>query len=513
MRILRFGGLWIAMILLGTGVQAELWMPSIFSSNMVLQQRQKNPIWGKGDPGAVLQVRFNEKVQEVAVGEDGRWSATLESIPAGTTSYELRVSHGAESLYFDNILVGEVWVASGQSNMQWTVERSDNPEKEIAAAKYPRLRLFQAKRVTADTPQEDVEGTWQECSPETVPGFSAVAYYFGRELHKKLQIPVGMIHTSWGGTPSEAWTSQETVAKVDAFAPITDRWNDIVAKWPETKAAYEKKLADWKTKKEKGEAADKDKPRPPRGPDHPHRISSLFNGMINPIVPYGIQGAIWYQGESNAGRAYQYRTIFPAMIEDWRMHWNEGDFPFYFVQLANFRERHDTPTPDDAWAELREAQLMTLALENTGMASAIDIGEAGDIHPANKQDVGKRLARWALRYDYGERDVVPSGPLYKDHKIASDGKIAISFDYAKGLHPRGDELAGFMIAGEDRKFVWADAKVQGKQVIVWSDEVPDPKAVRYGWATNPVSTLYNAAGLPASPFRTDDWPGITVDAK
>jgi sialate O-acetylesterase len=513
MRIFRHLGLLAAVVVLGASAQAELWMPNIFSSHMVLQQKQKNPIWGKADPGAVLTVKFGDSTQEVTAGADGRWTATLKSMPAGYSAYDLRVSHGAESLYFDDILIGEVWVASGQSNMQWTVKSSNDPEKEIAAATYPNLRLFYVKRVTADTPQEDCEGTWQACSPETIPGFSAVAYFYGRELHKKLKVPVGMIHTSWGGTPSESWTSKETVDKVSAFAPITERWNGIVANYPETKAAYDKKVADWKAKKDKGEAKDKKKPRAPQGPTHPHRISSLYNGMIHPIVPYGIKGAIWYQGESNASRAFQYRTIFPAMIEDWRAKWNQGEFPFYLVQLANFRARVEEPTPDSDWAELREAQLMTLALKNTGMASAIDIGEADDIHPRNKQDVGKRLARWAIRYDYGQRDVVPSGPLYKSHKITGDGKISISFDHAKGLHGKGGDLAGFMIAGEDQEFVWADAEVKGKQVIVSSDAVSEPAAVRYGWAINPVSTLYNAAGLPASPFRTDDWPGVTVDAK
>jgi len=513
MRMRRFVGIFAAALLLGAGAQAELWMPNVFGSHMVLQQKQKNPIWGKADPGAVLTVQFGDQVQEVTAGGDGRWHAALKSMPAGPGAYDLRVSHGVESLYFENILIGEVWVASGQSNMQWSVAQSGNPEEEIAAANYPNIRLFYVPRVTAETPQEDCDAAWQVCSPDTIAGFSAVAYYFGRELHQKLDVPVGLIHTSWGGTPSESWTSPETVAKVDAFAPIAARWEEIVAKHPETMAAYEARVAEWQAQKDKGEAEDKDKPRPPMGPDHPHRISSLYNGMIHPIVPFGIKGAIWYQGESNAGRAYQYRTIFPAMIEDWRAKWGQGDFPFHFVQLANFRDRVEEPTPDSDWAELREAQFMALQLKNTGMASAIDIGEADDIHPKNKQDVGRRLARWALRYDYGKRDVVPSGPLYKSHKIGSDGKVTISFDHAKGLHGRGGSLAGFMIAGEDKAFVWADVEVKGKKVVVWSDQVPNPRAVRYGWAVNPVSTLYNEAGLPASPFRTDDWPGITADAK
>ena len=511
MRMYRYLGLLALVFVLGLSAQAELWMPSIFSSHMVLQQKQKNPIWGKADPGAVLSIQFGDQSQEVSVGADGHWTAILKSKSAGNTAYDLRVSLGAESLYFDDILIGEVWVASGQSNMQWTVSNSNDPEKEIAAANYPNLRLFYVTRVTADTPQEDCGGTWQACTSETVPGFSAVAYFYGRELHKKLNVPVGLIHTSWGGTPSESWTSQETVEKVPAFAPISTRWEDIVAKWPESKVAYEATVAEWQKKKDAGETK-ANKPRMPYNPDHPHRISSLYNGMIAPIVPYGIKGAIWYQGESNANRAFQYRTIFPAMIEDWRMHWNQGDFPFYFVQLANYKARSEEPTPDCDWAELREAQTMTLDLRNTGMASAIDIGVADDIHPRNKQDVGKRLARWALNKDYGMRDVVASGPLYTSHSIDGD-KVTISFDYAKGLHGKAGELAGFMIAGEDQQFVWADVEVKGKKIVVSSASVPAPKAVRYGWANNPVSTLYNEAGLPASPFRTDDWPGVTVDAK
>lgn len=497
---------------LGTVAHADLWMPSIFSSHMVLQQNQKNPVWGKGDPGATLTVSFAGEEHQVTVGADGHWQAVLKPVKAGNTSYDLRVADGAVSLYFDDILMGEVWVASGQSNMQWSVNRSDNPAEEIAAAQYPNLRLFHVTRKTADTPQEDLEGTWQVCSPETVPEFSAVAYYFGRELHKKLNIPVGMIHTSWGGTPSESWTSADTVAAVPQFAPITARWNQIVAEWPQTKAAYDADIAAWQAKKDKGEATDKDKPRMPMHPDHPHRISSLYNAMIHPLIPYGIKGAIWYQGESNASRAFQYRTIFPAMIQDWRDHWDQGDFPFYLVQLANFLPREDAPTPDSEWAELREAQNMAMRLPNVGVASAIDIGEAGDIHPTNKQEVGRRLAQWALNQDYFQQSVVPSGPLYTSHEIV-EGKVIIHFNYADGLHAKYGDLGGFMIAGEDKQFVWADAMIKGNTVVVSSPQVPEPKSVRYGWANNPVSTLYNGAGLPASPFRTDTWPGITVNEK
>ena len=494
------------------GAQAELWMPSIFSSHMVLQQNQKNPVWGKGDPGTTLTISFAGDEQQVKVGPDGHWQAVLKPVKASYQTYDLRVAHGAVSLYFDDILMGEVWVASGQSNMQWSVERSDNPAEEIAAANYPNLRLFYVTRVTADTPQENCEGTWQQCSPETVPGFSAVAYFFGRELHTALNVPVGMIHTSWGGTPSESWTSAETTKAVPAFKPIVERWDKVVAEWPQTKAEYDKQVAEWQAKKDKGEATDRDKPRMPYHPEHPHRISSLYNGMIHPLIPFGIKGAIWYQGESNASRAYQYRTIFPAMIQDWRDHWDQGDFPFYLVLLANFRAREAEPTPDSDWAELREAQIMAMRKPNVGVASAIDIGEADDIHPRNKQEVGRRLALWALNKDYFQRDVVPSGPQYRSHET-KEGKVIITFDYADGLHAKYGDTEGFMIAGADKQFVWADAMIKGNTVVVSSPKVPEPVAVRYGWAINPVSTIYNGAGLPANPFRTDNWPGVTVDAK
>jgi sialate O-acetylesterase len=332
-----------------------------------------------------------------------------------------------------------------------------------------------------------------------------------------LGVPVGMIHTSWGGTPSEAWTSREKLEETPEAKPILDRWENIVAKYPETLEAYNKTLEEWKKAADQAKKDGKDapaKPRAPLSPDHPHRPTSLYNAMIAPLVPYAIKGAIWYQGESNASRAYQYRTIFPAMIEDWREQWDQGKFPFLFVQLANFRERKEEPAESD-WAELREAQVMTLDLKNTGMAVIIDIGEADNIHPKNKQDVGKRLAAWTLAKDYN-RDVVPSGPLFRSARFRN-GKATIKFDYDDGgLMAKGSELKGFAIAGPDRKFVWANAEITGrknKKVQVWSDKVPEPVAVRYGWADNPECTLYNEAGLPASPFRTDDWPGITINNK
>ncbi|UCF14994.1 MAG: hypothetical protein JSW59_16420, partial [Phycisphaerales bacterium] len=356
---------------------------------------------------------------------------------------------------------------------------------------------------------------WSLCSPESVPGFSAVGYFFGRELHKELNVPIGLVHTSWGGTPAEAWTRREVLEAHDQFEPILARQADIIARYPQAYREYEQKLEEWNKAAEKAKADGEKPPRKPgapRGPDHPHSPAGLYNGMISPLVPYGIQGAIWYQGESNAGRAYQYRRLFPAMIKNWRKDWRQGNFPFLFVQLANFRATKEEPDESN-WAELREAQSMTLSLPNTGMATIIDIGDANDIHPRNKQDVGKRLALWALAETY-KKNLVYSGPIYESMKVES-GKIRLSFDHVgSGLVARGGEaLTGFAIAGADRKFVWADARIDGNTVVVGSDDVDKPVAVRYAWADNPVCNLYNKENLPASPFRTDDWPGVTVDAK
>ncbi|MCP4260734.1 MAG: sialate O-acetylesterase, partial [Planctomycetes bacterium] len=398
---------------------------------------------------------------------------------------------------------------------QWSVQASNNAKEEISAANYPNIRLFSVTRKIAGEPQSDCEGSWLECSPETVPGFSAVGYFFGRELHKKLNVPIGLIHTSWGGTPSEAWTRREVLESEPAAGPILERYDDVVARYPQIKQEYLQKVEEWKEAAETAKAEGKKVPRRPRtpyGPENPHAPSGLYNAMIAPLIPYGINGAIWYQGESNASRAYQYRKIFPAMITNWRKDWEQGDFSFLFVQLANFMEIKPEPV-DSAWAELREAQLMTLDLPNTGMAVIIDIGEAKDIHPKNKQDVGKRLALWPLTKNYG-KNLVYSGPLFKRMNI-EDNKAILSFDHVGGglIARGGGPLKGFAVAGADRKFVWTDAKIDGNKIVVSNNEVSVPVAVRYAWADNPVCNFYNEEGLPASPFRTDSWPGITADNK
>lgn len=489
---------------------AELTVPAFIGDHMMLQRNAEAPIWGWADPGARVSVSITGQTAEATAGADGRWQATLSPMPAGT-GHVLSIKSGEEALEFKNVAVGEVWICSGQSNMEWTVSNSNDANKEIAGANYPEIRLFMVQRTTADDPKTDVVGSWAECSSESVPGFSAVGYFFGRKLYQELGIPIGLIKTAWGGTPADAWTSREKLEACEVCMPTVVRWDEQVANYPTVAEKHNNRVTRWKEDAhaavDKGERPS-DPPKAPTNPHtHPHRPASLYNGMIAPLVPYAFQGAIWYQGESNAGRAHQYRTLFPAMIEDWREKWGK-DFPFYWVQLANFRERLEAPAESD-WAELREAQSMTLKLPNTGEAVIIDIGEADDIHPRNKQDVGYRLAVNALANTYGQ-EVAPSGPRYA-HMSVEGNAIRIGFEHIHGgLVAPGGEVRGFAIAGEDKQFVWAKATIDGDTIVVSADGVANPVSVRYGWANNPDCNLYNKAGLPASPFRTDDWPGITV---
>jgi len=493
-----------------TPVTADVRLPSVIGEHMVLQAGRPIPFWGWADAGEKVVVEAGDRRAETTAGADGRWMVALEALDAGGP---IAVAiQGKNLIRLEDVLIGQVWVCSGQSNMQWAVSQSKDPQKEIAEANFPKIRLFSVERRTAFEPQSDCKGEWAACTPQTVPGFSAVAYYFGRKLHQELDMPVGLIHTSWGGTPAESWMTRATLEADPQYAPLLGRWAEMAKTGQDAKAKYEQELAAWKDAAEKAKAEGKPAPAapaPPAGPPNPHFPASLYNAMIAPIVPFAIGGAIWYQGESNAGRAYQYRTLFRNMIEDWRMVWGQGEFPFLFVQLANFMATKPEPAESE-WAELREAQTMTLSLPRTGMALAIDIGEANDIHPKNKQEVGRRLALAALAIGH-RKDVVYSGPKYSSMDVEGT-RIRIRFRYAnEGLVAQGGEpLKGFAIAGRDRKFVWADAKIEGRSVVVWSDKVVQPAAVRYAWADNPVANLYNAAGLPAVPFRTDSWPGLTI---
>jgi sialate O-acetylesterase len=419
---------------------------------------------------------------------------------------------GKNKLSVKDVVVGEVWVCSGQSNMEFKVAGAVNAQEEAAAAKFPMIRMFTVERDAAEQPKDDCKGTWQVCTPESVPGFSAVAFFFGRKLHQTLQVPIGLIHTSWGGTPAEMWTPTDILAADPDFKPFAEAWNKTKADYPKAKENYEKELAAWEPKAAAAKAEGKAPPRKPAAPRGETPFGApgcLYNAMIAPLLPCTMQGAIWYQGESNASRAREYRKLFPTMILSWRQRWN-AEFPFLYVQLANYNARRVPPTgePEESqWAELREAQLLTLELPHTAMAVTIDIGEGNDIHPKNKQEVGRRLALAAEATVY-YRETEFSGPLPGGSQ-EEDGKIRLSFRHAEGLKAvDGGKLKGFAVAGADRKFVWADTAIEGDHVIVSSPQVPKPVAVRYGWADNPDCNLTNAAGLPASPFRTDEWPYV-----
>jgi sialate O-acetylesterase len=457
----------------------------MFTSNMVLQRGIADPVWGWTSPGQEVSVRIHGKTARAVADADGKWMARVGPLPTGGP-YTMTVS-GPQNVELSNILVGDVWVCSGQSNMEMGIGNVNQAKEEIAAANYPKIRLFTVAKSVATEPRTSLSGKWDVCTPETVAaggwnGFSAVAYFFGRELHRQLNIPIGLIHTSWGGTIAEAWTSAEALDTMPDFQNAVSQVNLM---------------------RRRGVTATPG--------NNPNVATVLYNGMIAPVIPYGIKGAIWYQGESNAGRAYQYRTLLPTMINDWRSRWGVGDFPFYIVQLANFTPLNAQPVDSD-WAELREAQSMTAAsLPNAGIAVTTDIGDAADIHPKNKQEVGRRLALDALANTYGKK-VEYSGPAFRSMKREGN-KIRLRFSHARGLTARGGQLQGFSIAGADRKFVWADAVIEGDSVVVSSPQASSPVAVRYGWSNNPPNNLYNAAGLPASPFRTDDWPGVTVARK
>lgn len=649
----------ICLLFFAGAVEAKVEMPKIFTNNMVLQQQSAAPIWGKATPNKTVTIKTSWNNQTYTTKSDakGAWKTSVQTPEAGGP-YSISISDGKE-VKLNNILIGEVWVCSGQSNMEMPVAgwgKVNNYEQEIAQANYPNIRLFHVDRTTSIVPLDEFEktrGEWVECSPATIAEFSSVAYFFGRDLNKNLNVPIGLISTSWGGTIAEAWTSGESLEQMPDFVqPIKfvretpeeeaqaiyekeiKKWNETIVNadsgYSDGKAVWAAQTFDdssWKSMKLPvfwedaglgvefgsldgivwfrktieipeswvgkdvilnlakiddqdvtffngvevgqtiGHAADRiytipaklikagkavitvkitdtggsgginaengilsiglktkragdlislngdwkynisvDLAKYPKAPksqlNSPNRPTVLFNSMIKPLIPFKIKGAIWYQGESNASRGYQYRELFPLMIRDWRKQWND-EIPFYFVQLASYQNRNTEPVEAE-WAELREAQFQTLKLENTGMAVAIDLGEDKDIHPKNKQDVGLRLALAARAKTYGQ-NIAYSGPIYTGYKIEGN-KIRISFSNTdKGLNAKDGKLVGFAIAGLDHKFEWAEAVIDGNDVIVSSPNVEFPIAVRYGWSINPNVNLYNGAGLPASPFRTDDW--------
>jgi sialate O-acetylesterase len=492
---------WVCIISLGfvAPVHAVVRLSALFSDNMVLQQGMDVPVWGWADDGEVISVQFRgQKVSTTT--HNGKWSVSLHNLKAGGPDV-LTIATKTRSLQFTNVLVGEVWVCSGQSNMELALSQSFDSAPDIASATNTLIRLFNVPNVKADAPTVRIKSSWTVCSPQAVGGFTAVGYFFGRDLQKTRKVPVGLIQSDWGGSPAEAWMSREALETNPRYeTEILDSNAEAWKKHQEAVIAYEIEKA---AAQGNGEEFKK---QPPRFGWKP---SELYNGMIAPLIPYAIKGAIWYQGESNAGRAEQYRTLFADMIRCWRRDWGQGDFPFLAVQLAPFLKIQDQPQ-ESSWAELREAQwLATRVLPKVGMAVITDVGDPADIHPKKKQPVGERLALAARAIAYGER-IEYSGPIYHN-KVVKDGKAVLYFDHVgKGLEARDGELKGFAICGEDRKFVWAKAEIVGDTVVVSSPEVAKPVAVRYGWADCPVINLWNKNGLPASPFRTDDFPMVTA---
>jgi sialate O-acetylesterase len=630
---------------------ANVQLPKIFGDNMVLQRDREIVIWGWADPKEKITIQFNKQTKMVVTGKDGKWKLGLSPEAAGGP-YQLVVK-GKNSITFSNVLVGEVWICSGQSNMEWSVRNSNNAPTEISQGNFPTIRHFKVPNTIASSPQSDIKGgDWKVCTPETVGDFTAVGYFFARELTHELNVPVGLINTSWGGTHSETWTSREafesseefknmiasmrklnldslakvkmatTVKRIEALQGSLDENPTLIQTWKENSfddSRWKKMklpglweyqgLADFDgvvwfrktidlTESEAGKEAvlelsmidDSDETfvngvsvghtqgynqqrtykvpsailkqgknviavrvedtgggggihgdgafklsvgntSQPLTGEWTYRVESilksaggvgpnsyptlLFNAMLNPLIPFTVRGALWYQGESNAGRAYQYRKAFPLMIEDWRKRWKQGDFPFYFVQLASFNSANGTSKTGSTWAELREAQTGTLSLPNTGMVVTTDIGNPLDIHPRNKQDVGKRLAALALNKTYGKTRV-DSGPVFRSMEVKGD-KIIVTFANLGGglvVKDRYGYLKGFEIAGADKQFRYAKASVEGNTVVIYQEGVTAPVAVRFGWADDASDTnLYNAEGFPAVPFRSDTWKGITEEGK
>ena len=452
-------------------------LPNLFGDGMVLQRDAKIPIWGSADPGEIIVVEFNESQETTEANSEGKWRVDLPPQKEGR-SLELVVS-ASNKIVVKDVCVGEVWICAGQSNMSFPLKRALNAEKEIASANYPSIRFLTVPAQASETPMDDFDAHWRACSPQTARELSAVAYYFGRDIGETLNCPVGLIVLAWGGSTAEAWTDQNKIAQYSDLATLLE------PKRLEKTAEHQK-------------------------------AGRLFNGMVFPVCPFAIRGVVWYQGESNANRAWQYRALFPLTIANWRESWGQGDFPFYYVQLPNYMKAREKPS-QSAWAELREAQHKTLAIRNVGEVVTVDAGDSNDLHPKNKEIVGTRLARLALGKTY-MRDVSYAGPEFRSMKIVDNKAILTFSNTGKGLKilPNSQcddtELRGFAIAGKDKKFYWANAQILGDEVVVSAPEAPNPIAVRYAWADNPICNLGNDADLPASPFRTDDWVGVTVDS-
>lgn len=492
--LLAFGGL---------SIDAAVKLPAIISDNMLLQQQTTVNVWGTANPQEKVSVKpsWSEKTYTTITDDNGKWLIKVKT-PKATTNQSIEIS-GENSIIIQNVLIGEVWLCSGQSNMDFQVSKDKgwrtgilNEEEEMKDADYPEIRLFHVtQKLSPEQELDDCEGCWMVCNPENLKDFSAVGFFFGRDLYKKLQVPIGLIQSTWGGTHAESWTKMSVMTSDPVYASLVKDFYTSKENYPADLKKYEDEKKVYDAEKAKGNAELK-APKKPQGIDHNKALSTLWNAMIHPLLPYAIKGAIWYQGESNSIRANDYTHVFTKMINSWRKEWNRGDFPFYFVQIAPHYKQPPT---------IREAQLNTWkTVKNTGLAVITDVGDSTDIHPRNKLVPGTRLANWALAKTYGQ-NIPYSGTVYKSMKV-KNGKAVLTFEFTdKGLTDPNNNLSGFVIAGNNRQFYPATASIVGNMVEVYSPQVPNPVAVRYDWDKFFRASLFNTAGLPATPFRTDNW--------
>lgn len=504
----------LAVCLFQAHITAGLELPSVIGDHMVLQRETDARIWGWDEPGSRVTVEFRGRAFAAVAGDNGRWQLSMPTGAAGGPS--ALVVRGTEERRVEDVMVGEVWVAGGQSNMWWAVSNCGNARQVIAEADYPAVRFYDANTHPreagwlADEPQRSVATAWQVAQPGRIGGWAGVAYFFALELHKELGIPVGILHVAVPGTRVEPWLSPDFFR--NHFRQTVELAECRARLFPQEMAAYRQAHADWERAKAEAEQRGEQPPPGPRAPREPQTArthSRLYSGMIAPVAGFASRGFIWWQGESNARDAMQYRELFPSLIRDWRRAWGSGGAPFLFVELAEFLAEQRAPVEDASWPALRDAQHQALRLPHTYMVSAIDIfrpqDDVNNIHPPHKQQTGHRLFLTALANVYGRQEVVWSGPMFESADFESD-HVRIRFGHiGGGLVARGGALKGFAIAGEDRNWHWAEASIDGAYVMVHSAEVQHPLAVRYNWANNPVGNLYNAEGLPAFPFRTDQW--------
>jgi sialate O-acetylesterase len=502
-----------ALVVFATKAEANVVLPDVISNGMVLQQGRAVPVWGKADPGETVTVRFGSQLKRATADATGKWIVHLDALRASAEPATLTVQAN-NKIELKDILVGEVWLVAGQSNMQRLLSETDNGEAAIAAANHPLIRLFNVSRQVAFKHAAPPLAVWLACTPDSIKQFSAAGYYFGVELERELKVPVGLINSSFGGSQAEAWTPVEYLNASPDLKPTVERTKIWDEERSRVREQYDAALKKWR---EASDAAKASGARPQPSPAVPdalreYRIAaSIYDGMIAPLIPFSLRGAIWYQGESNEARAQQYGILLPTMIRAWRERWGQGAFPFGIVQLPNYRNQKDQPE-DEAWSHIREAQRVTASsLPAVGLIVTIDIGEARDIHPKNKLDVGRRMARWALANTYGFH-IVKSGPTFERAKVDGSSILVTFAEAGTGLRIRsGSKLEEFAIAGEDGKWQWAEATIVGRnRVKVWSPSIQKPVAVRYAFNNNPKNpNLTNETGLPATPFRTDSWPGPT----